>query len=72
MWKALAKLHYKVNLDAIMDNKFSGRLGISIIVVRDHGRYVHAVRSMTRLSHLERVAAEALAAFHASFFFAKN
>jgi hypothetical protein len=37
-------------------------------VVRDHEGYVHVARSMTRLGHLEPVAAEALVAFHASFF----
>lgn len=65
-WKAPAELYYKLNWDAAVD-KFNGHLRIGI-VVRDHEKYVHAVRSMTILGHLEPVAAKALAAFNASLF----
>jgi hypothetical protein len=39
------------------------------LVVRDHEEYVHTVRSMTRMSYLEPAVIEALATFHATFFF---
>jgi len=37
-------------------------------VMRDHETYVYTARSITRLGHLESVAAEILADFQASIF----
>jgi hypothetical protein len=37
-------------------------------MVRDNEGYVHTVRSMIRLDHLEPAVAEALATFHATHF----
>jgi hypothetical protein len=61
------KLFSKVNWDAAIE-KFNGHLGICI-VVRGHEEYVHRARSMTRLEHLELIAAEAL---HVSFFYKES
>jgi len=55
MWKALPEGHYKVNWDATVD-KLSGRMRIGIMV-RDHEQFVHAARSMTRMDHLDPIAA---------------
>ncbi len=40
----------------VNETNLGGRLGIGIMV-RDHEGYVHAVMSITRLGHLEPVAA---------------